>query len=130
MTFFAFSGTKCPTLPPKTHKVPHHTVSKHSVERSLDEILEDLDKEKMESKSKVQMLIEKFSEPEGDVVLRKQDKPDFKLCRHSDELNKLLNELTKVTSAPIMTPGVTSSLVNPNLTDEEVIYSFIFVNLT
>ncbi|XP_063904349.1 uncharacterized protein LOC135123530 isoform X2 [Zophobas morio] len=113
------SGTKCPTLPPKTHKVPHHTVSKHSVERSLDEILEDLDKEKMESKSKVQMLIEKFSEPEGDVVLRKQDKPDFKLCRHSDELNKLLNELTKVTSAPIMTPGVTSSLVNPNLTDEE-----------
>lgn len=43
--------------------------------------------------------------------------------RHSDELNKLLEELTKVTSAPLLTPGVTSSLVQMKsvpLTDEEV----------
>jgi hypothetical protein len=95
--------------------------------RSLDEILEDLEREKVESRTKVQMLIRKFSEGESDdVILRKRDKSDSRSCRHSDELNTLLNELAKVTSAPIMTPGVTSSLVNPNLTDEEVSWRFLF----
>ncbi|RZC40291.1 PH domain containing protein [Asbolus verrucosus] len=114
----ASNSDVCPSLPPKTQKMqlPPHDIPNQPI-RSLDEILEDLDKEKLESKNKVKMLIEKFSEPEPDVILRKH--ASFKTHRHSDELNTLLNELAKVTSAPIMTPGVTSSLINPNLTDEE-----------
>ncbi|XP_044253039.1 uncharacterized protein LOC123004010 [Tribolium madens] len=99
---------EAPKLPPKTHPPEQF--------RSLDEILEDLDREKLESKGKVQLLIEKFSDSEPEVILRKHDKSAY---RHSDDLNSLLDELAKVTSAPIMTPGVTTSLVNPNLTDED-----------
>ncbi|XP_015837895.1 uncharacterized protein LOC100141985 isoform X2 [Tribolium castaneum] len=99
---------EAPKLPPKIHPPEQF--------RSLDEILEDLDREKLESKGKVQLLIEKFTESEPDVILRKHDKSGY---RYSDDLNLLLDELAKVTSAPILTPGVTTSLVNPNLTDEE-----------
>lgn len=70
----------------------------------------------------VQKLIEKFDDPSR-VVLRGPKKPQI-IPRHSDDLNKLLEELAKVTCAPIMTPGATSSLVNPNLTDAEVSTNF------
>jgi len=111
--------------------------------KTIDEILEDLNKEKdiQQSRQKVKQLIEKFNDFQGeeDVVLRKKSK--FDICksqsdttvlqtlnvdnlngntnRESDDLNKLLEELSKVTCAPVLTPGVTSSLVTPVLTDDE-----------
>lgn len=67
----------------------------------------------------------------ADVAIRKKDNvqgnneliQNVIVNRHSDELNKLLEELTKVTCAPLLTPGATSSLVqmkSDGLTDEEV----------
>lgn len=87
----------------------------------------------------MRQLIQKFNktEPEtgygADVSLRqKNDNPSRLLDddetstivnRYSEDLNKLLEELTKVTSAPLMMPGVTTSLIqmkSPPVTDEEV----------
>ncbi|KAF2895083.1 hypothetical protein ILUMI_11088 [Ignelater luminosus] len=111
--------------------------------KTIDDILKDLDEEKdiRESRQKVRQLIEKFNDIQNDdeVVLRKKSKTEIsksrsdtkllqtlkrdnlsdKANRESDELTILLEELSKVTCAPVLTPGVTSSLVNPMLTDDE-----------
>lgn len=94
--------------------------------KSLDEILDDLDPEKKKNEGcrSVKMIIDKFNEQRNDeVVLRKTSKNTAAVQRpvtNSLDLNRLLEELGKVTSAPVLPPGVTSSLVTPNLTDEEV----------
>lgn len=71
---------------------------------------------------KVRELIKRFSygKEEG-VELRK--KTDWKLksqISETNDLEKLLDDLTKVTTAPILTPGVTTSLINPEISDKEV----------
>ncbi|KAF5280928.1 hypothetical protein FQA39_LY17934 [Lamprigera yunnana] len=95
--------------------------------KSIDEILKDLDKDRIheDSQNKVKSLIEKFNDiqNENDGILRKKTKSNF-ICNYEDDgssagLIRLLDELSKVTSAPILTPGVTSSLVTPILTEEE-----------
>lgn len=132
-----------PVLPSPTQKSPDY---------SIDKILTDLEKESKFSEQQsscskqeelsVRQLIQKFNSPntvnfettEGintdhiDVFLRaKGDSKEINVShivnRYSDDLNKLLEELTKVTCAPLLTPGVTSSLVqakSPAMTDEEV----------
>lgn len=132
-------------LPSPTQKSPDY---------SIDKILTDLEKESRISEQQsnfskqeelsVRQLIQKFNSPntvnfettEGinadhiDVFLRaKGDSKEINVShivnRYSDDLNKLLEELTKVTCAPLLTPGVTSSLVqakSPAMTDEEVRY--------
>lgn len=113
--------------------IPTHEYASNSIEsngeeqfRSVSEILENLDKEKLKTKKPVQKLIEKFDDT-AEVTLRVPEKPFFIVPRHSDDLNKLLEELAKVTSAPIMPPRVTHSLLNPNLADAEV-NTYICIN--
>lgn len=69
---------------------------------------------------KVKQLIKRFSD-EG-VELRNKDFNHWKppTPPHSQELDNLLDELAKITTAPIMTPGVTTSLINPDICDREV----------
>ncbi|KAK5640841.1 hypothetical protein RI129_009388 [Pyrocoelia pectoralis] len=122
-----------PTLPPKQSS-PINTGSRYDTAnnneiKSIDEILDDLDKEKeaLDSKQKVKELIEKFEiHNEDDVALRPKSKQQLHFIigpdadsRHSEGLNELLEKLSKVTCAPVLKPGVTSSLITPALTDEE-----------
>lgn len=95
--------------------------------KDIDAILEDLNK--IENPQNVKQLISKFDSDGEEVVLRKNFKfvksqSDTRILDHvnrnSEDLNKLLEELGKVTCAPIMPPGVTSSLVTPTMTDDEV----------
>lgn len=131
-----FIGDEEPELPPRRNSSrnsrpeEYHTnltnMEEVSSTKSLDDILDDLDKEKEQKEgcSSVKMIIEKFNEQRNDeVVLRKTSKSVAAVQRpvtNSLDLNRLLEELGKVTSAPVMPPGVTSSLVTPNMTDEEV----------
>ncbi|KAB0793600.1 hypothetical protein PPYR_13220 [Photinus pyralis] len=122
-----------PSIPPKqlspssTTLSPSDSLNNNEI-KSIDEILEDLDKEKeaSESKQKVKELIEKFEvQNEDDVKMRPKSKQlhfiigTDSCSRHSEGLNELLEKLCKVTCAPVLKPGVTSSLVTPTLTDEE-----------
>lgn len=114
-----YEEPKSPEIPPKTTKKTHSPPP----EKTIDEILDDLEQES--GKTKVKTLIKKFSgdfhvNDDEEVTLRKSTRETNRENRFSDELTQLLDELTKVTSAPLMTPGVTMSLINPNLTDEEV----------
>lgn len=126
------------------HDVPKNNTPVHTPtnEYSLDKILHDLEQQSRvcAEELSVRALIEKFNQSAGeasacavtedttnDVALRQKSDAGAETYittnRHSDELNKLLEELTKVTSAPLLTPGVTSSLVQMKsvpLTDEEV----------
>lgn len=141
---------KSPFLPPK-HPSPFRPSSFPKIDepspehhKTLDEILDDLDEEKRkrDSMPNVRKMIDKFNSEEN-VVLRKRnsagaDSGETAGQHHqrmsyaeSGDLNLLLEELCKVTSAPVLTPGVTSSLVTPNLTDDEVrakILSFSSIN--
>uniref|UniRef100_V5GTE5 Uncharacterized protein n=1 Tax=Anoplophora glabripennis TaxID=217634 RepID=V5GTE5_ANOGL len=92
----------------------------------LDKILDDLEKEKKEDfpKCKVKKLIKQFSgsDSECDVELWTNKRSDFsREDVDSNKLSRLLDELVKVTCAPILTPGLTSSLISTNLIDEEII---------
>ncbi|XP_050514027.1 ankyrin repeat domain-containing protein 12-like [Diabrotica virgifera virgifera] len=133
----------CPLLPPKAQKQdalsPFHDVptnnkpvalppKRRNTEpvKSLDQILDELDNEQQETnkKNKVKKLIKKFSEPDfydTDVVLRTQKSGIHRPDIHSDELSRLLEELVKVTNAPMLIPGVTSSLNGSTLRDEELL---------
>ncbi|GLV32962.1 hypothetical protein CBL_08976 [Carabus blaptoides fortunei] len=130
------------------NNTPVHTPTS---EYSIDKILHDLEQQSRQSTTveelSVRALIDRFNQSAGepvnacapapgddattnDVALRDKSTDVAMVTytalttahRHSDELNKLLEELTKVTSAPLLTPGVTSSLVQMKsvpLTDEE-----------
>lgn len=126
-----------PVLPNKqknsrNNKKNDNTESQEKL-KTIDEILEDLDNEKTAKKKKLKVrdLIEKFEV--DDVEIRKKS-PYFKrktleekTYRHSEELTRLLEELAKVTNAPIMAPGVTTSLITNNLSDDDV--SFYILSL-
>lgn len=127
-----------PALPPKTcnkHPSPYHDTPKNNnpiflpitpssePEKSIDQILDDLDKEKVEgeSRSNVKRMVERFNAfSEEEVVLRREKEQEKPVSRHSDDLNELLEKLGKITVAPTMEPGVTSSLASPPVSDEEV----------
>ncbi|CAG9839660.1 unnamed protein product [Diabrotica balteata] len=135
--------SSCPLLPPKSQKQealsPFHDIptnnkpvalppKRRNTEpvKSLDQILDELDNEQQETnkKNKVKKLIKKFSEPEfydNDVVLRTEKSGIQRSDVHSDELSRLLEELVKVTNAPMLIPGVTSSLNGSTLKDEELL---------
>lgn len=132
-------------IPKNNQPVPLPPKKKQNLDNvSLDKILDDLEKDKNEdfTKCRVKNLIKQFSgsDSEFDVELRMNKRSD--LSREDvdcNELSRLLDELAKVTCAPILTPGVTTSLISTNLTDEEVIniiyvdfgmfrYSFILDN--
>lgn len=102
--------------------------------KTIDEILENLDKESAninnndDNKPSVRELIEKFDD-KSQVVLRKKltQRPRSNIItsmelkyEDEDDLNKLLEELSKITNAPILTPGITNSLNVPNTSKEEV----------
>lgn len=120
----------CPIISlflPKKKSKQNCIINKNDKIKTIDEILEDLDNEKHKQlKPSVKELIEVFDEKNKDeVVLRK--KPVFKPAndrveniRHSDELTMLLEELKKVTNAPILTPGITNSLNISNKTNTDV----------
>lgn len=120
----------CPILNlflPKKKSKQKSTIKRNDKIKTIDEILEDLDKEKdKQLKPSVKELIEVFDEKNKvEVVLRR--KPLFKptnemteIIRHSDELTMLLEELKKVTNAPILTPGITNSLNISNRTNTDV----------
>lgn len=113
--------------------------------QTIDEILNNLEQMKRNntlSDRKVRKLIDKFdhtvkirsptskqpNESLSDVVkLRSKEENETQQTENNsnstsnDELSRLLNELAKVTNAPILTPGVTSSLgVTSKTLDEEV----------
>ncbi|XP_030758730.1 uncharacterized protein LOC115884329 [Sitophilus oryzae] len=106
---------------------------------SIDDILNNLNLEsqhrqkdltvdnKDENEGNVKKLIKRFSIAREDSVemrIKKNwDLNDGKretCSTDSGELNRLLDELAKVTTAPIMTPGVTTSLINPEICDSEL----------
>ncbi|XP_050311539.1 uncharacterized protein LOC126747089 isoform X2 [Anthonomus grandis grandis] len=98
-----------PKVPPKRRrKYERNDISQ------LDEILTDLNRDEG---GKVKQLIKRYSNiPESEEVeIRK------KKISTSNDLDKLLDELAKVTVAPIMTPGVTTSLINPDVADQEML---------
>ncbi|ENN77965.1 hypothetical protein YQE_05642, partial [Dendroctonus ponderosae] len=121
--------TKLPSLPPKM---------KRTVEAvgCLDAILSDLSvqadnvqkPDKLdgdEGQCKVKELIKRFSigKEEGVELRQKQRMSKYRpgeFSRDTPDLDKLLDELAKVTTAPIMTPGVTSSLINPEISQKEI----------
>ncbi|KAK9746548.1 PH domain [Popillia japonica] len=116
---------KVPLKPP-----PKQTTSvdddKYTNLKTIDEILDDLEEMKRTNSltgGKVRCLIEKFNqtvakknistdEITDDIPLRQKnyDKSPKNSHNSNDELSKLLCELAKVTNAPLLTPGVTSSL--------------------
>lgn len=127
-----------PALPPKIsnkHPSPYHDTPKNNnpiflhntpppePEKTIDQILDDLDKEKVEGENRpnVKRMVERFNAiKEEEVVLRRQKQQEKPVLRHSDDLNELLEKLGKITVAPTMEPGVTSSLASPPVSDEEV----------
>ncbi|XP_049817218.1 uncharacterized protein LOC109602920 isoform X2 [Aethina tumida] len=138
----------CPLVPPKHQRTelasPYHDVPKNNqpIEkvllppkkktiqqtRSVDQIVYDLEQQQQQSdesegQGKVKKLVKQFSTPTvpPDVVLRPKMSYDPISNRYSDELTMLLEQLTQVTNAPLLNPGNTSSLVNPNLTDDELL---------
>ncbi|CAH2001970.1 unnamed protein product [Acanthoscelides obtectus] len=134
----------CPALPPKTKKVdcsyPYHDVptnnkptalpakrkKKQEDVKSLDEILDELECQKREEPIKVRNLIHQFSLNENtseptEVVLRRHRRIKYpREDIESDELTRLLEELAKVTNAPILTPGATCSMLASNSGDKEL----------
>nr|CAI5837252.1 unnamed protein product [Callosobruchus analis] len=134
----------CPALPPKTKKIdcssPYHDVptnnkptalpakrkKKLEIVKSLDEILDELECDRRDEHGKVRNLIQQFSSKENvieqdDVVLRRHKKYNYpREDLESDELTRLLEELAKVTNAPILTPGATCSMVASNSKDDEL----------
>nr|CAH7718288.1 unnamed protein product [Callosobruchus chinensis] len=134
----------CPALPPKTKKIecssPYHDVPTNNKSaalpakrknkldnvKSLDEILDELECERRDEHGKVRNLIQQFSTKEnmlehGGVVLRRHRKFNYpREDLESDELTRLLEELSKVTNAPILTPGATCSMVASNSKDKEL----------
>lgn len=137
-----------PALPPKTsHKLqsPYHDTPKNNnpvflhntspengkggesePRKSIERILDDLSRERDEEEGRpnVKKMIERFSgrKDEEEVVLRRQKQvsEEKTVLRHSDDLNELLEKLGKMTVAPPMEPGVTSSLASAPVSDEEV----------
>lgn len=95
--------------------------------KTIDEILEDLDKDNPPSRTNpsVKELIEIFDD-KSNVVLRnkitrcRKYDVDINEAKNSEDLNKLLQDLAKITNAPILTPGITNSLNVPQSTTKEV----------
>ncbi|CAG9863552.1 unnamed protein product [Phyllotreta striolata] len=102
-------------LPPKKLRKPPEQ------DKSLDEILHELDAQPTKGKENtVRRLIQRFSEPDfADGVVLRGRRAARKDDVDADELGRLLQELAKVTSAPVLAPGVTSSLNGASLNDEE-----------
>lgn len=140
-TYTYFLENTCPASPTKHQKAsidsPNHNLpknnqpvilppkKKHIGNISLDKILDDLDVENSEdyNKYKVKSLIKHFSRSDSECDVELRTNRQSNISREdvdSNELSRLLDELAKVTCAPILTPGVTSSLISSNLTDEEV----------
>ncbi|XP_076270119.1 uncharacterized protein LOC143202452 isoform X2 [Rhynchophorus ferrugineus] len=135
--------SQCPILPPRNNRakrmlkdIPiNHSDKSPSQTRTqeIDEILDDLNKESQSTthddsgEGNVKKLIKRFSMGKDDgVEIRLKKNWDRRNGARetsntdSSDLNKLLDELAKVTTAPIMTPGVTTSLINPEITDAEL----------
>ncbi|CAH0564534.1 unnamed protein product [Brassicogethes aeneus] len=139
-----------PEVPPKSQKQitlsPYHDVPKNNLpinkmilppkrremvsQKSVDEILEDLDKEQIVEQStprgKVKKLVKQFSTNTlpptlEEVVMRHKRRSEVIPNRYSDELSILLEQLAQVTTAPLLQPGTTNSLISPNLTDDELL---------
>lgn len=130
-------------MPPKTsikHQSPYHDTPKNNnpiflhntqplkenseSQKSIYEILDDLDKveEEEELRPSVRKMIEHFSgRKEEEIVVLRRQKEEKPVLRHSDDLNELLEKLGKITVAPPMEPGVTSSLASPPISDDEVL---------
>lgn len=122
---------------PKSHPVLPPKKKKNIESAHLDDILEDLNKQTRTCEKnsdeenedtpneggKVKALIKRFSigKDEGVEMRRKSNwKVNTDIyCTDSRELDSLLEELAKVTTAPILTPGVTTSLINPEVSDHE-----------
>ncbi|KAI4457304.1 hypothetical protein MML48_8g00016299 [Holotrichia oblita] len=107
----ATTKPKVPLKPPPK-KIMSMDDDKYTNLKTIDEILDDLEEMKRTNSltgGKVRCLIEKFNQTVG--VGKKEMKSDENNHNsNDDELNKLLLELAKVTNAPLLTPGVTSSL--------------------
>ncbi|CAH1135566.1 unnamed protein product [Ceutorhynchus assimilis] len=105
---------------------------------SLDDLLESLSQQAKEleqerknqmedsqnKEGKVKELIKRFSIGKEEGVEMRQKTQEWKpktSAAYSNDLDKLLDELSKVTIAPIMTPGVTTSLINPEISDKEIL---------
>lgn len=98
-------------------------------ELSVKQLIQRFDHVTKKNDSKNEYIIKKTNDID-EVLIRNKNyctnsemSTNVLINRHSDELNKLLEELTKVTCAPLMTPGATSSLIqmkSDGLTDEEV----------
>ncbi|KAF7270507.1 hypothetical protein GWI33_016529 [Rhynchophorus ferrugineus] len=135
--------SQCPILPPRNNRAKrmlkdisvNHSGKSPSQTRTqeIDEILDDLNKESQSTtpddsgEGNVKKLIKRFSMGKDDgVEIRLKKNWDRRNGARetsntdSGDLNKLLDELAKVTTAPIMTPGVTTSLINPEITDAEL----------
>ncbi|XP_017771289.1 PREDICTED: RB1-inducible coiled-coil protein 1-like isoform X2 [Nicrophorus vespilloides] len=110
---------------PKLKRIRHSNENIPDKLKTIDEILDELDNERTQPSANVKELIDKFNVGNSnheEVEMRKKPKSPVQNCtRYSDDLNKLLAELSKVTNAPILQPGVTTSLVTTSLTDEEVL---------
>ncbi|CAH1116064.1 unnamed protein product [Phaedon cochleariae] len=139
-----------PPVPPKSRQIdtpyPFHdippnvrpidlpakkTTSPSDNLKSIDDILQDLEEEQPHNNNNnnnnnVKRLIKRFSDhedPENEVVLRGGRQCQSHVYRddiEQDELSRLLEELAKVASAPILKPGVTTSLDVSNLDDLEL----------
>lgn len=137
--------TKLPSLPPKMKRTAESVGCLDAIRSDLNvqaDNSQKLDKQdsdegtwiffiswkltfKFVGQCKVKELIKRFSigKEEGVELRQKQRSPKYKpeFPRDTTDLDKLLDELAKVTTAPIMTPGVTSSLINPEISQKEVL---------
>ncbi|XP_060522274.1 pleckstrin homology domain-containing family A member 4-like isoform X2 [Cylas formicarius] len=119
----------CPELPPRNQKpmaaspYPDAPKSDQLIGETVDRSETNSEtKEETPREGKVRNLIKRFSEEfEGVEIRHKNAWKKPATDRNSGDLDKLLDELSKVASAPIMTPGVTTSLVDPEMPDSELL---------
>ncbi|XP_066151741.1 putative leucine-rich repeat-containing protein DDB_G0290503 isoform X2 [Euwallacea fornicatus] len=124
-----------PAVPPKMKRKRHSDATLDQIysdymskQEILEEVLKNKDIDAQKKEGKVRELIKKFSKEaiahEEGVELRNKDPESTHKCEmfptNSKDLDKLLEELSKITTAPIMTPGVTISLINPEISDKDI----------
>ncbi|XP_066246688.1 putative leucine-rich repeat-containing protein DDB_G0290503 isoform X2 [Euwallacea similis] len=124
-----------PAIPPKMKRKRHSDATLDQIyndymskQEILEEVLKNKDIDAQKKEGKVRELIKKFSKEsiahEEGVELRNKNQESTRKSEmfptNSKDLDKLLEELSKITTAPIMTPGVTISLINPEISDKDI----------